>query len=325
MIKSISIKNFQSHKSTELEFAPGINGIVGISQSGKTAILRAFNLLANNRPQGARYFNNQADVKEPCTVEVILNSGEKIILTKIMTEAKDGKISLKETFYELNGEKWKGSQTVPDKILQVLNLGELNFQSQLDPPFLVTSSSGEIAKTINRVTHLEQVDEFVSDLSKKIGGFSREIKFKEIERDKIEDSVANLPDIPKVEKYINRLDVLSRKKKALDAEETSLLGFIDDLEECREKLKEAEEISARISSVEKKIVRHEKLAEKRESLLQDQQLVEGYIFLVARNRKKTENLKRLKKELEELLSQQEICPTCETPLNIQQLIKRSFQ
>jgi predicted ATP-dependent endonuclease of OLD family len=39
---NIDLKNFQSIAEADLEFTPGINLIVGQSNSGKTAILRSF-------------------------------------------------------------------------------------------------------------------------------------------------------------------------------------------------------------------------------------------------------------------------------------------
>ena len=38
MIKSLEIKNVQSHKNSRLEFSPGINALVGTSNNGKSAI-----------------------------------------------------------------------------------------------------------------------------------------------------------------------------------------------------------------------------------------------------------------------------------------------
>ena len=52
MIKRIKIENIQSHKETELELSSGINAIVGSSNNGKSAILRAFYWLVYNRPLG---------------------------------------------------------------------------------------------------------------------------------------------------------------------------------------------------------------------------------------------------------------------------------
>ena len=41
MIDKIKIENIQSHKNTELNLSNGINVIVGSSNNGKSAILRA--------------------------------------------------------------------------------------------------------------------------------------------------------------------------------------------------------------------------------------------------------------------------------------------
>jgi len=52
MIDSMHIKNFQSHKDSHLDFHPGVDVIVGPSDSGKTAIIRALRWLVWNRPTG---------------------------------------------------------------------------------------------------------------------------------------------------------------------------------------------------------------------------------------------------------------------------------
>jgi len=52
MIKYLQIQNFQSHKDSLLEFDPGVNVIVGSSDSGKTAVIRALRWLVWNRPSG---------------------------------------------------------------------------------------------------------------------------------------------------------------------------------------------------------------------------------------------------------------------------------
>ena len=51
-IRSINLQNFQSHKDTHLELSAGVNAIIGPSDSGKTAILRALRWAAWNKPSG---------------------------------------------------------------------------------------------------------------------------------------------------------------------------------------------------------------------------------------------------------------------------------
>ena len=52
---NIELKNFQSISGADLEFKPGINLIVGQSNSGKTAIIRAVNAVINNPTRGKYY------------------------------------------------------------------------------------------------------------------------------------------------------------------------------------------------------------------------------------------------------------------------------
>ena len=58
MIKSLSIKNYQSHKDSYLEFSEGVNCILGGSDNGKTAIIRAINWIMTNRPLGESFRSN---------------------------------------------------------------------------------------------------------------------------------------------------------------------------------------------------------------------------------------------------------------------------
>ena len=58
MIKKLHIRNFQSHKDSRLIFSDGVNVIVGNSDSGKSAILRALNWVITNRPSGDSYISN---------------------------------------------------------------------------------------------------------------------------------------------------------------------------------------------------------------------------------------------------------------------------
>jgi exonuclease SbcC len=54
-IKKLSLRNFQSHRETDLEFSPGLNIIVGPSDQGKSAIIRALRWLFYNEPRGTGF------------------------------------------------------------------------------------------------------------------------------------------------------------------------------------------------------------------------------------------------------------------------------
>ena len=76
MIKSIELKNIQSHENTRLVFDKGINVIVGSSNNGKSAILRGLYWVRYNRPLGidtlASHWalNDKGDLKSEMAVTV---------------------------------------------------------------------------------------------------------------------------------------------------------------------------------------------------------------------------------------------------------------
>lgn len=54
-ISRIEIVNFQSHSYTDLYLSDGVNVIVGPSDSGKTAIIRAIKWVLFNEPSGSSF------------------------------------------------------------------------------------------------------------------------------------------------------------------------------------------------------------------------------------------------------------------------------
>ena len=62
-LKSLSLENFESWESGFFEFHPGVNIFVGLSDTGKSAVLRALRLLMENKPTGDEYRSDFADKK----------------------------------------------------------------------------------------------------------------------------------------------------------------------------------------------------------------------------------------------------------------------
>lgn len=164
MIKSLRLKNFQSHENTELEFCDGINAILGESLSGKTAIIRALLWLFFNRPSGFR-FHSDFDKSGETRVEVKLSNEVEIFHEKTSGGSVYG--------ISADGQPAKifssVGQGVPDIIQSALNIREINISEQLDKPFLIADSASEIGKVFNRITKAEQVDSWILSLTSKIG------------------------------------------------------------------------------------------------------------------------------------------------------------
>lgn len=157
MIESIKIKNFQSHKASQLKFHPQVNTIVGSSDSGKTAVMRALFWVIQNRPLGTAFFSHWATDKkgeqiEPTWANVIING-----------------VKIRRTRYKENNSYMVGAKSleamgkaVPEEIIQTFNLTEVNIQRQMDSPFLLSESAGEVARFFNRIIRLDIIDSFLS-------------------------------------------------------------------------------------------------------------------------------------------------------------------
>jgi len=57
LIRSLEIENFQSHELTKLDLHKGLNVIVGPSDQGKSALIRALRWLCYNEPKGTDFFS----------------------------------------------------------------------------------------------------------------------------------------------------------------------------------------------------------------------------------------------------------------------------
>ncbi len=208
MITQLRIKNFQSHINTKINFCPGVNGIIGLSQAGKTSILRAFKLLRENRPSGFRFHNKYTKASK--------TSVSALFDDKIRASIHKSKKGTKFNLKNISGEKIpfsKVGKTVPDLISQNINLSKINVQSQLDNPFMVISSPGEIAREINKVTNSEMVDSWTSELSKSIS----QLKIKnEIQKDNLKINIKEkrkFKNLKSADKTISRLERLMKKRR----------------------------------------------------------------------------------------------------------------
>ena len=153
MINKLHLTNYQSHKDTELEFHPGVNVIIGPSDAGKSAILRALIWNLFNRPLGDGF---RSHWNKDTSVQIEFND-HNITRSKIKTT----------NHYIIDGQSLKAfGQEVPVEVLDAHNLDRtLNIQTQIDPFFLLQSSPGEVAKYFNQIAGLESIDKLNKNLS----------------------------------------------------------------------------------------------------------------------------------------------------------------
>ena len=198
-IARISIDNFQSHSSTVMEMAEGLNVITGESDQGKTAILRALKWLFFNEPRGTDFVRvGQSE----CRVTVEMDDGVRVsrergpARNRYVLWAPGGEPQVFEGF---------GSR-VPAEVISALGVEPvvldddmsipLNMGEQLDAPFLLGESGAVKAKAIGRICGVHIIDAAIRNVQRDIVRLQQ--RERELERGiaGYEEKLAGFADLP---------------------------------------------------------------------------------------------------------------------------------
>lgn len=154
MIESLYIRGFQKHRKRKIEFDPEVTTIIGRSDLGKSTIIRILRWLSLN--------------KGP---KRIVSLGMKFTKVKAVI---DGHTLIRHkakgtNLYVLDNESYKalGLTGVPDDVSKFLNMGDINFQRQLDEHFWFSLTPGQVSKELNQIVNLTAIDQSMENISKK--------------------------------------------------------------------------------------------------------------------------------------------------------------
>lgn len=222
MIKSITLENFQSHKDTTFHFTDGVNAIVGITDAGKTACIRALRWVLTNRPGGEAFINHDAivDGKQKLAVNVtIITDKHTVKRTKSATE---NSYTLDNTVFKAIGSD------VPEEVLEALNTNDLTVQFQMDAPFLLTETSGEVARRLNRVVKLEDIDATMKQLESHRRKVKRDKDTASYEINDLEEKLQKL-DYTDIKGTLDLAEMLVEAHGGFEQSLLSLSTIIDEL------------------------------------------------------------------------------------------------
>lgn len=217
MIKKLQLENFQSHKNSVLDFSPGINAITGVSDSGKSAILRGFRYAVFNQPSQNNYpshwiKNKKGYLEDTCSISIVKESGAVI---RYKTRTENGYITGSETYKAINRD-------VPDAVRTFFNISDINIQNQLDSHFLLSSSSGEVARFLNELVDLDEIDLYLSSVEKKKRSCKKDL---ESTLSEIEGVCKRLSKFDWVEDAQELLSIYEENQNALKLLETNKLSL----------------------------------------------------------------------------------------------------
>jgi DNA repair protein SbcC/Rad50 len=262
MIKKLDIQNFQSHKDSTLEFHSGVNVIIGNSDSGKTAVIRAIKLLATNRPSGDAFRSHWGG-----DMNILLETDTDTVLRS----------KGKENLYQLNETRFNAFGTdVPEEIRKALNLNEINLQQQLDQPFLLTSSPGEVAQHFNKVAHLDQIDDSLRKVQSWLREIEGNLKFQRAQKEQAEGDLKRYDHLEKLEAEVEVLEDMESDLIQKVQGQHRLESIISSLEDVTQELAEKSEILKIEKPVEDILLLYKVKQDKHDSQRLFQELIEEY-------------------------------------------------
>ena len=228
MIKSIHLLNFQNHRDTRLDFTEGVNAIVGFSDSGKTAVMRALNWVISNKPSGAEF---QSHWGGETSVTIVLTDGQSIKRVRGKTANE----------YWLGDQCFKAfGQDVPQEIQSAFRLTDINQQSQMDSPFLLGDgwNSGEVAQYLNKVVRLDSIDRATSHVRKALLSAAQELKAEEVRLNSVQEALEKLGYLDAMQADVEALEIIAAEQAARRSRRQALQVIEDRVAAQQAKIRE---------------------------------------------------------------------------------------
>jgi DNA repair exonuclease SbcCD ATPase subunit len=163
MLEKLHITNFRMHQEQEIEFAPDITTIIGSSASGKSTLLKSIIWILQNRPAGDSVINWDAEKAV----------GRLTIDGNLIKRIKGKNTNL----YKLNKKKFVafGKGEVPSEIEKLLNISDINIQTQFEPHFWFSKTAGEVSRQLNQIVNMDVIDSTMANIASEVRRTSSEI------------------------------------------------------------------------------------------------------------------------------------------------------
>lgn len=322
MITRAVVENFQSIAQADLTLG-GMTCIVGPSDIGKSALLRALRAVWTN-PPGTGLVR---DGSKTASVELHVSSGNGEFVVRW---EKAGSATYVLAEVDAEGEvqtvqQWDKVRpgSVPDEVASVLRMSQLgpnpwpvdvNYHDQLDPPFLLADAATVRATVLGELTGATTVVAAAQSAKKDHLSSTRELNIRTSDAEAIGaklEGYAYLKDVQKVlDEVTIDLDLAQRIKAVVDEAEsvvngvTSLGEYIAGLEERVSRLVPVEKA---MPAIEKKFDEFVAVSEALEALAKDRAAAG-----ISENALSVEHMRL--NDLKAKLAEFKLCPTCGQPM-----------
>lgn len=296
MIERIELTDYQCHAKLDVRLDPGITTIVGDSDVGKSAVIRALQAVALNRLSG----------------EGFVRRGQKGYRVRVRV---DGVTAARErngasNAYRVGKREFKAfGRDVPPDVTDLLRMSEENFQGQHDPPFWFGLSAPELARRLNSVVDLDLIDSSLSFLASRERLLKTEAEVVGERLKSAKAEAASLSWAAVADADLRKLEGMEAELERMRGERDSLRAARDEATSWRDRAELASRLSGRFSGMVDRIEgMRDKLAEERKERDELRHLADLVSDERARIRRMTEDLGRAEDRLNREAGDR--CPVC---------------
>jgi exonuclease SbcC len=189
-----------------------VNCIIGNSDAGKSAILRAIRWVLFNRPSGESFRSWWGGT----TKATIFTNDQKIT-----------RIRGKQNGYFLNGKLLEAVRSdVPDEVSKALNMSEINIQRQHDKVFLFSDSPGEVARHFNEIAHIDDIDYATKNIQSWIRKTNQEIEVTNNQITNYTEDLKKYSNLESLEYQVSELEKLDQRKQEIETKVKVITNLI---------------------------------------------------------------------------------------------------
>lgn len=228
-ISKLILHNFQQWKTGLIEFKPGLNILIGNTESGKSTLFRAIgSILTGKMPED--YIRKGT---KGCEVEVQFSDGS---IFKRSRNKKDNIANANGVIFERVGKE------IPFEYFNKLGKTSIEFgnkelslcsYSQFEPHFFITLSDYDKSKLIGTICGIDIVDKLVDSINKDIRSNNANIKFLN----------------EKLKEQKEQKEIKEKEFKMIDFKHFKLLCCIESLKQNYKKLEELTKLQTNFNSL----------------------------------------------------------------------------
>lgn len=229
MITKLTLSDFRPHGRLDVTPGPGVTVFVGPTDAGKSSVLLALRWLLLNVPNGDGLTKWGSDrVKVAAVVDGV----------RVARARKPGR-----NVYVLDGKEYKFDQArrggVPDDVAALFQVCDDNFQLQHDAPFWLSLPPGQVAKALNTVVDLEEIDVTLAGVNAEVRRATAEVEVSKKRLEQAEREAAELDHVPVLLERWDRVLAAERAYREVQQKRALLAKLVGEATRTREQAAEA--------------------------------------------------------------------------------------